>query len=334
MNPLVFIYGFISFLVVYMVTPLLIRYLVRIGLVVKDQNKKDKHLVPISGGLAVLVGVFSGLFTFIFIRTFFGVNEVGLIINDRNLMLLFAAMTSLLIITIVGFLDDLIINKSKDSSAGLRQWQKPLLTLTAAVPLMVVSAGTTFMYFPIIGKINFGIFFALVLVPIGLVGASNMVNMLEGYNGLGTAMGIIYIGMLGLYTVVNQRYVAALICMTVFFSLLAFYYYNKYPAKIFPGDSLTYLLGATIAIVAIIGNVERAALVSSIPFLIEFVLKARSKFKAQSYGYYYNGKIKVDYKKIYSLPHLFARSGKYTEKQIVYFMMGIQLICSLAIWLV
>lgn len=334
MNPLVFIYGIISFLVVYTVTPWLIRYLWRIGLIVKDQNKKDKHLVPLSGGLAVLVGIFAGLFSFIFFRTFFTNVYTGLVINDRNLMLLFAAMISLFIITLVGFLDDLIINKSKDSSTGLKQWQKPLLTLTAAVPLMVISAGTKFMYFPIIGRVDFGIFYALLIVPIGVVGASNMVNMLEGYNGLGTGMGIIYIGMLGLYAGVYHRYVAALICMVVFFSLLAFYIYNKYPAKIFPGDSLTYLLGATIAIVAIVGNIEKAAIISSIPFFIEFILKTRSKFKANSYGYYYKGKVKVDYKKIYSLPHLFVRSCKYTEKQIVFFMMIIQLVFSLAIWLI
>jgi len=112
MNPLVLIYGLISFFVTYVVTQWLISYLWRIGLVVKDQNKRNKPLVPLSGGLAVLVGVFSGLFSFIFFRTFFTNASAGLVINDRNLMLLFAAMVSLLIITLVGFLDDVVVNKS------------------------------------------------------------------------------------------------------------------------------------------------------------------------------------------------------------------------------
>src|SRR3989344_5843825 len=149
--------------------------------------------------------------------------------------------------------------------------------------------------------------------------------MLAGYNGMEAGMGIVYVGMLGIFAYVNDRDVAALIALVVFFSLLAFYIYNKYPAKILPGDSLTYLLGGSIAVIAIVGNIERAAIVSSVPFFIEFILKARSKFKAQSYGYYYKGKVKVDYDKIYSFPHVFARTGKFTEKQIVFFMILIQL---------
>ncbi len=333
MNYFILIYGLISFFIVLLLTSWLIKYLRKIGLIVKDQNKKDKPLIPISGGLTVLAGIFAGLFSFIFVRTFFG-DGSNFIINDHNLMLLFAGMTSLLIITLVGFLDDILINKSHDSSIGLRQWQKPLITLTAAIPLMVVSAGTTFMHFPILGRVEFGILYPLLLVPLGVVGASNMVNMLEGYNGLAASMAIVYIGMLGFYAYFNNRYLAALIAMVIFFSLLAFYYYNMYPAKIFPGDSLTYLLGASIAVIAVLGNIEKAAIISSIPFFIEFILKARSKFKAHSYGYEINGKIKVDYEKIYSLPHIFARSGKYTEKQIVFFMILIQILFSSLIWFI
>jgi len=254
--------------------------------------------------------------------------------TDRNLMLLFASMVSLFIITLVGFLDDLVIKSSKDYSIGLKQWEKPLLTLTAAVPLMVVNAGNTEMWLPIFSVVDIGIFYPLFIIPIGVVGASNMVNMLEGYNGLGTGMAIVYIGMLGIYAYHFNRYIAALIALVAFFSLIAFYVYNKCPAKILPGDSLTYLLGATIAIIAIVGNIEKAAIISAIPFFIEFVLKARSRFKAQSYGYYYKGKVKVDYDKIYSFPHVFARTGKFTEKQIVFFMILIQLFFSSLIWLI
>ncbi|MBS3168843.1 hypothetical protein J4216_06960, partial [Candidatus Woesearchaeota archaeon] len=157
---------------------------------------------------------------------------------------------------------------------------------------------------------------------------------LEGYNGLGTGMGIIYMGMLGLYAYLNDRNIAALIALVVFCALIAFYFYNRFPAKILPGDSLTYLLGASITVVAITGNIEKAAIVSSIPFFIEFFLKLISKFKAQSYGHYYKGKIKVNHNKIYSLPHIFAITGRYTEKQIVYFMMLIQLFFSSLIWLI
>lgn len=335
MNYLVLIYGIVSFIVTYFTTPWLIKYLKRIELLVKDQNKKDKPLVPISGGLAVLVGVFGGLLLFIFYRTFFFESRSGLIINDKNLMLIFASMISLLIITLIGFLDDLVIKRSKDNSIGLRQWQKPLLTLAAAVPLMVINAGSKEMWLPFIGTVNMGIIYPLILIPIGVVGASNMVNMLAGFNGMEAGMGIIYVGMLGLYAYINKSYIGAIISLVVLFSLMAFYLYNKYPAKILAGDSLTYFLGGFLAIIAIVGNLEKAAIISSIPFFIEFILKARHKFNAKSYGYYKNGKIQSWHKdKIYSLPHLFTRTGKFTEKQIVCFMIIIQLVFSSMIWLV
>lgn len=328
-------YGMVSFLVVLFSVQWLIKYLKRIGLVVRDQNKEDKPLVPISGGLAVLAGVFAGLLFFIFMRTFFTGELGGVAASDENLMLLFASMTSLLLITLVGFLDDLVIEKkTKSHSLGLKQWQKPLFTLVAAIPLMVVNAGFTIMYLPFGFKVELGVLFPLLVIPIGVIGASNMVNMLAGYNGMEAGMGIVYIGMLGLFAYVNDRDVAALIALVLFFSLLAFYIYNKYPAKILPGDSLTYLLGGSIAVIAIVGNIERAAIVSAVPFFVEFILKARKKFNVNSYGYYYKGKIRSHYDKIYSIPHIFARTGRFTEKQIVYFMIFIQLVFSSLIWAV
>ena len=328
-----FICAFISFLIVFSFTPLLIKYLKKINLVVKDQHKEDKPLVPISGGLIVMGGIFIGLLIYVFFKVFFF--DKNLILGKDYLAYLFAAISSIMMITFIGFIDDLVIKRNHDSSSGLKQWQKPLLTLAAAIPLIVVSAGNTTMSIPLFGKIDFGLIYPLVFIPIGVVGAANMVNLLAGFNGIETGMGVIYTGMLGLYAYTNGRYLAALIALMTFSALIAFYYYNKYPAKIFPGDSLTYLLGAVLACIAILGNIERAVLVVSIPFFIEFILKNRGKFQKQSYGYYKDGKVYNLYdKEIYSIPHLLTRTGKYSEKQIVYFVIFIEFIFSSLIWLI
>lgn len=322
-----FLSAVFAFIVTYIATNWLIRYLRRINVVDKDMNKKNTPLVPISGGLGVMSGIFIGLMFYIFFQTFY-------FKYTNTLLFIFAGLTSIVMITFVGFVDD-ILRKSKPRPGGLKQWQKPLLTLSAAVPLMVVNAGVTTMVIPIIGRIDFGLIYPLIIIPIGVVGAANMVNLLAGFNGIEVGMGIVYTGMLGLYAFVNNREVAALIALITFAALIAFYIYNKYPAKILPGDSLTYLLGGVIATIAILGNIEKAAVVASIPFIIEFILKARSKFKAKSYGYYKNGKIKSYHNnKIYSIMHLFTRTGKYTEKQIFLFMIGIEFVFSLLIWVV
>jgi UDP-N-acetylglucosamine--dolichyl-phosphate N-acetylglucosaminephosphotransferase len=315
----------ISFIVTLYLTPWVIKYMRRIGVIVKDLNKKAKPLVPISGGFAVLAGVFISIMFIVFVKTF-------VYKSTAELIFLLAATTTIIFITLVGFIDDLLIKKSKESSAGLRQWQKPLLTLSAAIPLMVVNAGSRILDIPILRRMDIGLTYPLLLIPIGVVIAANMVNMLAGFNGMETGMGIIYLLSLGLYSYFFGTQTGAIIAFATLGALVAFYPYNKFPAKILPGDSLTYLLGGVIACTAILGNVERAAIIISIPFVIEFFLKARSKFKAQSYGYAVNGKVHSKYRKIYSIPHIFTRTGKFTEKQISLFMILIELFFAIIIW--
>ena len=327
MTILPIISAIVSFLVVLYLTPWLIRYLRRINLTVKDQNKKNKPLVPISGGIAVMAGLFMGIMTYVFFQTFYFHYEYPTIY-------LFAGLTTIIMITLVGFVDDLLI-KSKNESSGLKQWQKPILTLTAAIPLMVVNAGMTAIWIPFIGRTDLGLLYPLLLIPIGVIGAANMVNMLAGFNGLEAGLGLMYTGSLGLYALYNNRLEASIIALAIFCSLLVFIIFNWTPAKVLPGDSLTYLLGAALAIIAIVGNIEKAALIISIPFFIEFFLKLRGNFKNQSYGYALeNGKVKSLYDKIYSIPHLFTIKGKYTEKQIVIFTLLLYLPFALLIWIV
>src|SRR3989344_7992782 len=134
-------YFLTSFLVVLVATPAFIRFFRRIGLVVKDMNKKDTPLVPISGGIPVMIGVVAGLMCFVFLETFFYKSKT-------DLVSIFAASSVILVVALIGFIDDLLVHDSRERSIGLKQWQKPLLTFFAAIPLMVIRAGFTTMGFP------------------------------------------------------------------------------------------------------------------------------------------------------------------------------------------
>ena len=105
MSYVPFLSAIVAFVVTYIATNWLIRYLRRINLVVKDMNKKNTPLVPISGGLSVMSGIFTGLMIYIFIQTFYYK-------YTSTLIYLLAGLISILMITFVGFLDDLIIKKS------------------------------------------------------------------------------------------------------------------------------------------------------------------------------------------------------------------------------
>jgi len=104
--------------------------------------------------------------------------------------------------------------------------------------------------------------------------------------------------------------------------------YNWYPAKILSGDSLTYLLGSVVAAGVIIGNMERAGLIVMFPFIIEFVLKARSRFKASCIGKLRDDeKLEPPYgKKIYSWTHVLMNLGKLSEREVVIALVFVQVL--------
>jgi UDP-N-acetylglucosamine--dolichyl-phosphate N-acetylglucosaminephosphotransferase len=320
----------ISFLVTFFVTPKMINFLSSAGVVSLDLHKKNKPKLPSSGGICVAFGVLSGLLSYIGIQTF--------VYNQQlNAIPLLAVISSVLIVAFVGFLDDINVKrkevKTKDGTnvkVGLPQWLKPLITLPAAIPLMVISVGETTMAIPFFGEINFLIFYPLFLVPLGVVAASNLVNLLGGFNGSEAGMGIVYMLSLGIYGLIHGS-VGAIIFLVSFASLIGFIKYNWFPAKILPGDSLTYLLGSLVASGVIVGNMERVGVIVLFPFIIEFFLKARAKFKASCLGKLRkDGKLDPPYgKNIYSITHVLMNLKKMEEKEVTIWLIIIAIIFSL-----
>ena len=322
----------VSFFTTFIITPNAMRFLYAAGIVGIDIHKKKKPKLPASGGTCVALGILSGLLTFVGIKTFvYGIQETSIY--------LLAAVSSILLVTFIGLVDDLNVKSrpvqtkdGKNIKIGFPSWLKPFLTLPAAIPLMVISAGETTMAIPFIGDINFAFFYPLLLVPIGVVGASNMVNMLGGFNGVEAGMGMIYTLSLGLFSLLYGKEISAIIFLTTFAALIAFLKYNWYPAKILPGDSLTYLLGSIVAVGVIVGNMEKIGIIVMAPFLLQGVLKFYSLFKRRRFpsdlgNLQKDGTIKSKYgKKVYSLTHMVMNFGRLTERQITIFLIFIQII--------
>jgi len=317
---------FVSFIVTFSISPYFMQFLRAGGIVGLDLHKKDRKKLPTSGGVCVAFGVLSGLLFYIGIATFF----VKVPLDLTNLL---AVTSSILIIMFIGFLDDLnvkakaiVTKEGLDIRIGFPQWAKPLLTLPAAVPLMVVNAGVTSMGLPFFGEVNFGILYPMLLIPLGVVGVSNMINLLGGFNGSEAGMGLVYMSGLGLFAFMTNN-VSAIIFLVSFASLFGFIKYNWYPAKFLPGDSLTYLLGAIVASGVIVGNMEKVGIIVMIPFIIEFFLKLRSKFKASCLGKPRDdGKLDPPYgKKIYSLTHMIMNIKAFTEKQVTIILIIIEI---------
>lgn len=320
----------VSFATTFLIVPYFMQFLRAGGIIGMDLHKKDKPKLPTSGGTCVALGVLAGLLTYIGFTTFLN----GAPADITNLL---AVISSILIIMFVGFLDDLnvkaravITKEGLNIRIGFPQWAKPLLTLPAAVPLMVVNAGETMMSIPFIGIVDFGILYPLVLIPIVVVFISNAVNLLGGFNGSEGGMGVVYLLGLGIFAFINGSAGAA-IFLTSFAAVAGFIKYNWYPAKFLPGDSLTYLLGAIVASGVIVGNMEKIGIFVMMPFIVEFFLKLMSKFKASCLGKLRDdGKLDPPYgKKIYSWTHLIMNAGKFTEKQVTMLLVLIQIIFAL-----
>ncbi len=325
----------ISFVTTFFITPFFIKFLYLAGIVGLDLQKKGRPKLAASGGTCVAFGILAGLLSYIGLHTFVSGSEIAV-----DIIPLLAVTSSILIVMFVGLLDDLNVKsravKTKegyDIRVGFPQWIKPLLTLPAAIPLMVISAGETTMVIPLIGKVPFGIFYPLLLIPIGMVGASNAVNLLAGFNGLEAGMGIIYFLGLGIFGLLHRSagtdiLNGSVIFLTAFAALAGFIKYNWYPAKILPGDSLTYLLGSTVAGGVIVGNMERSGILVMLPFIIEFLLKSRIKFKATCLGKLReDGKLDPPYgRKIYSWTHAIMKLRPMTEKQVTVTLILIQLV--------
>lgn len=314
----------ISFFLALIYVPKWILKCKRIGLLWEDMNKRGHpRNVASSGGVVVIMAFILGVLSYIAIRTFI-INADGIVLN------VFALLSVILIFGIVGLVDDLLGWKQGGLSVRFRLF----LAFAASIPLVVINAGTHIINTPL-GLINFGIWYPLILIPIGIVGAATTYNFLAGFNGLEAGQGIIILSFLSFIAYVTGSSWLGVIGLCMVASLLAFYYYNKFPARVFPGDIMTYSIGALIAGMAILGNFERIAVFVFIPYIIETCLKIRGKLRKQSFATpNKDGSLELPYKRIYSLTHLSILilkkfKEKVYEKDVVYLIFMFQIIVCL-----
>jgi len=297
--------------------PFWIRRAKEYGLEGVDKHKKDSRKVAESGGIMVIFGFILGVLVYVGIRTFYMKGD-GIFAN------VFAILCVILLAALVGMMDDFFGWKK-----GLSRRSRVILILFAAIPLMVINAGESSMM-----GIELGILYPLLLIPIGVVGATTTFNFLAGYNGLETSQGILILGALSIVTYITGNAWLSIVSLCLVASLLAFYIFNRCPAQVLPGDVLTYSIGAMIASIAIVGNIEKIAVFFFIPYIIETGLKIRGKLEKESFAKLNSDEsLEQPYHKIYGLEHLainilkrIKKDKKARESEVVYLINGFQII--------
>jgi UDP-N-acetylglucosamine--dolichyl-phosphate N-acetylglucosaminephosphotransferase len=290
----------------------------------EDMNKyKHPKNVASSGGIVVVMAFTLGVLIYIAFRTIYRGGS-----SDSISVLIFALLSSILIFALLGFVDDMIGWHNKGLGKGFRI----IIGVFAAIPLIVLNVGDRIMHIPFLGNVNFGLFFPLLIIPLAIAGCAVVYNFLAGMNGLESGQGILIIGFFSFVAYYNNVLWLSFVGMIMTAALIGFYFYNKFPAKIFPGDSLTYSVGGLIAIMAILGNFEKIALFVFIPYFIEMILKSRGKLNKHSFGLpEKDNSLKLRDKRIYGLTHLGIVvlnkiKNKVYEKDVVYFIFAIQVI--------
>jgi len=308
---------FVSFFCTLFVIPFWIRKARQENLVGKDMHKQNKNEVAEGGGVGVMFGFSIGVLLYLAINTFY-------FQRSEFLVSIFAILTTLFIATMLGSIDDLLGWKK-----GLSKSMRIVMMLFAAIPLMVINAGES-----ILLGIDFGLVFPLFLIPLGIVGAATTFNFLAGYNGLEASQGILILSALSVVTFLTGNSWLSVIALCMVAALTAFYIFNKYPAKIFPGDTLTYPVGALIAVIAILGNIEKIAIFFFIPYILETILKLKGWLRKESFAKLNkDGSLELPYTKMYGLEHLAIKilkkikpSKKVYETDVVYLINGFQII--------
>ena len=289
-----------------------------IGLLGFDMNKPGMPKVAEMGGICVIFGFVLGMLMYLGLMTFW--------LHERNYVGILGVLCTILSMCIIGMMDDVLGWKR-----GLRQWQKPIFTLFAALPMMVINSGQSTMNLPIVGAMDLGILYPLLIVPLGIVGASNAYNMVAGYNGLEAGMGVIILSALGYFAFITGKQSAAILAICMVSALIAFLYFNWYPARVFPGDTLTYSLGALIACIAVLGDMEKVAVIIFLPYAFDFVMQAASGFQKEAFAKVNeDGSLEKPYKGIYHLTHLalaVLKKVKHNvyERDVVLFICGLEL---------
>jgi UDP-N-acetylglucosamine--dolichyl-phosphate N-acetylglucosaminephosphotransferase len=317
MNFIIILAILMSFFVTFLSLPYWIRKCKEFGLVGKDLHKVKKVSVAEGGGLMVLFGLTFGILIYVAFQTFY-------LNSQENTIEVFALLCVLFIAGGLGTIDDLLGWKK-----GLSRKVRIIVMLFAAIPLMVINAGVS----NVMG-IEFGLFYPLFFIPLGVMVVTTTFNFLAGYNGLEAIQGILLLSALGVVVYVTGNPYLSVVAACGVAALIAFLIFNFAPAKVFPGDALTYSIGAMIASIVILGNVEKIAIFFFIPYILEVVLKLRGRLVKESFAKLENdGSLDIPYEKIYGLEHLaililkkVKPSEKVYEKDVVLLINAFQLL--------
>ncbi|WP_215111992.1 MULTISPECIES: phospho-N-acetylmuramoyl-pentapeptide-transferase [unclassified Exiguobacterium] len=233
----------------------------KFGQEIRDEGPgwhQKKSGTPTMGGIVILLAILVGFI----VSVIFGEAVAGFG------TLLFVTMA----FGVIGFLDDYIkvVNKR---NLGLTSLQKLIGQIVVSVLFAwFLSLGgdlDTSISIPFT-SISFDTgWFYIAIVIFWLVGFSNAVNLTDGLDGLVSFSAIPTFTFFGIYALTQDELGIAWFAFGVVGALIGFLVFNKYPAKIFMGDTGSLALGGAVAGLALMLKLELLLVFVGIIFVIE-----------------------------------------------------------------
>ena len=310
----------IGFLITYLLLPYIIKLMQRKGYVGVDIHKNSKPKVAESGGLGIVIGFTgSSFFLILFFPSF-----------SKEIIIF---LITVILAGLIGYIDDRI---------RLRSRYKILLSIFSGgvfffannIGFISISSPTI----PFLDQTRLTIIYPFI-VPIIIAVFTNTVNMLEGYNGEGSGTCLIAVIFLLICGVIWNSAEAVIFAVPVIAVLIPFFIFNKFPAKIFPGDIGTLSMGAMIAGIMLFGALEIAAFcVLLIHIFNSFyvIYSVRGFIESSDFGgnkadiiLLENDQIKASDQKdaVLTLPRLILAKGPLKEPELVKNFYAISVIC-------
>jgi UDP-N-acetylglucosamine--dolichyl-phosphate N-acetylglucosaminephosphotransferase len=235
----------VSFIVTFVTTPIVGKVMQEHGITGKDVHKHTGKEIPEMCGLAMLLGLTAGI-------------VFCLIVFPDSIRETAAFIGAVLIAGTIGFIDDL-----RPLSAKI----KPLFTAVACVPILLLGTYDPLPTIPFVGPVRLTIIYPL-LIPLALAVTSNAVNMMDVMNGAMAGTVSVISAAVAAILLLSGREGTAALAVGLLGVTLAFYWFNRYPAKVFDGDTGSLALGAALGSLAILGRIEAVMVVALIPYIM------------------------------------------------------------------
>lgn len=272
-----------------------------------DMGKRDRPILPESLGIVVGLSYLATFVTFFIVAPYILIN-LGVLhsysLADKlctsihgngsngysNALSNIAAITSITAMLMLGFIDDCY---------DLRWRYKLMFPFTASIPLLSVyyhsyRDRTTVLIPQLLAKrfnledhLDLGVFYYIFMLMF-VIFCTNAINIYAGINGLEAGQTVVLTVTVILYNIVeittksdcDEVHIFSLqILLPFLFCSGALYQLNRYPARVFVGDSYCYFAGMTLAVVGILGHFSEEILLFAAPQVFNFILSVPQLFK-------------------------------------------------------